>query len=84
MNLVSVPVLGAAAVLTAPALWSALVGTMPAETAVVRYAVVAVLTWVALSALAALVGSPPAPDADAGTGEALDPTAVMPAVDDAP
>lgn len=87
MNLVSVPVLGAAAVLTAPALWSALVGTMPAETAVVRYAVVAVLTWVALSALAALVGSPSIPDPDgrtSGTDEVLDPTAVLPAVDDAP
>lgn len=62
MRLLSAPVLGAAAVLTGPALWAALVtGQMPTDTAAVRYAVVAVLTWLALSAFLALVGEPPRP-----------------------
>ncbi|MDN4173541.1 hypothetical protein QWY28_11340 [Nocardioides sp. SOB77] len=86
MKLLSVPVLGAAAVLTAPALWAALTGELPVETAAVRYAVVAVLTWLALSALALVVGPPPAAEAAAGADGAdgdgaLAPTAVLPAVD---
>lgn len=85
MNLLSLPVLGGAAVLTAPALLSALEGVLSPETALVRYAVVAVLTWAALSALAMLVGPPPVADAGGRDGgdEVLDPTAVLPAVDDA-
>ncbi|WP_122818395.1 hypothetical protein [Nocardioides pantholopis] len=63
MKLVSAPVLGAAAVLTGPALWAAFVtGQLPTDTAVLRYAVVAVLTWAALSAWVALVGEPPRPE----------------------
>lgn len=87
MKPLSVPVLGVAAVLTAPALWSALVGELAVETAAVRYVVVAALAWAALSALALLVGPPPAGAGaeEAGTGsadqDALDPTAVLPAVD---
>ncbi len=83
MNLLSAPVLGATAVLTAPALWSALVGELPAETAAVRFAVVAVLAWAAISALALVVGPPPpASEADATAEDVLAPTAVLPAVED--
>ena len=64
MNLLSVPVLVAAAVLASPALWQAVTGTMPFDVAVQRYLVVVVVTWLALSFVAALV----LPDPGSGVG----------------
>ncbi|WP_435746805.1 hypothetical protein [Nocardioides sp. SYSU DS0663] len=83
MKLLSAPVLGAAALVTAPALWSALVtGGMPAETAAVRFAVVVVLGWAALSLVAMVVGPPPAPPTPQPAAPASDgDTVAFPAVD---
>lgn len=59
MSPFSAPVLGAATVLASSALWQALVdGTLSLEVALTRFLVAAVVAWVALSALGALVGSP--------------------------
>lgn len=57
MNLMSSRVLGAAAVLASPALWQGFVtGTVAMETAVQRYLIVALIAWVGLSLLEALIG----------------------------
>ena len=59
MNLISSRVLGAAAVLAAPVLYEGFVtGTVAMETAVQRYLVVALIAWVGLSMLEALIGPP--------------------------
>lgn len=51
------PVLGGAAVLSAPALWRATVeGTTNAEDALIRYLVGVVVCWLLLSTVVALVG----------------------------
>jgi|tagenome__1003787_1003787.scaffolds.fasta_scaffold12651321_1 hypothetical protein len=67
MSPLSLPVLGAAAVMSSPALYGAFVdGTTTMETALTRFLVCAVLCWVGFSALASLIGPPPrtATDAD--------------------
>lgn len=57
MNLVSMPVVGASALATAPMLWQGLVlGTMPMETMLTRFGLVMLGAWVALSALEMLIG----------------------------
>ena len=63
MNLLSTPVLGAAALLAGPPLWQGLVtGVVPLEHAMSRYAVTVALVWLALSAVVMLIeGTGPAP-----------------------
>ncbi len=86
MSPFSAPVLGAATVLASSALWQALVdGTLSLEVALTRFLVAAVVAWVALSALGALVGSPmttggPA-DASGGSVGAGDPGAARSSYD---
>lgn len=64
MNLLSPTVLGAALVCASPALYQTFVtGGVPLEVAMTRYLVALVLSWVAISLVAALVGEPPAPSA---------------------
>jgi hypothetical protein len=69
----SAPVLVAAALVSSPALWNVLQGTTPAEVALTRYLISVVLCWMALAAVAMLIGPvPPATsvtpaDADAPT-----------------
>jgi hypothetical protein len=59
MSPFSAPVLGAATVLASSALWQALVDeTLSLEVALTRFLVAAVVAWLALSALGALVGTP--------------------------
>jgi hypothetical protein len=60
----SAPVLGGAAVISAPALWGAWVGTTSIQTALLRYLACAVLVWAGLAVLSMLVG--PAPRKQAG------------------
>ncbi len=56
MNLLSVPVLGAAALLAGPTLWQGLVvGAVPLEHSLSRYFVTVALVWAALSAVALLI-----------------------------
>jgi hypothetical protein len=55
----SAPVLGGAALISAPALWGAWVGTTSVQTALLRYLVCAVLVWVGLAVLSMLVGPAP-------------------------
>lgn len=58
MNLLSTPVLGAAALLAGPTLWQGLVtGVVPLEHALTRYAITVALVWMALSAVVMLVES---------------------------
>jgi hypothetical protein len=58
MNLLSTPVLGAAALLAGPTLWQGLVtGVVPLEHALTRYAITVALVWIALSAVVMLVES---------------------------
>jgi hypothetical protein len=58
MNLLSAPVLGAAALLAGPTLWQGLVtGVVPLEHALTRYGVTVALVWLALSAVVMLVES---------------------------
>jgi threonine/homoserine/homoserine lactone efflux protein len=60
MSPFSGPVLGGAAVLSAPALWSSLVlGTTPVEEGLLRYIGAVVVLWIGLSTLVALVGPAP-------------------------
>ena len=68
MNLLSPFVLGAAGVCASPALYAALTGGMPMEVAMSRYLVALGICWVALSAVAALIGEPPAPARQARPG----------------
>ena len=65
MNLLSAPVLGAAALLAGPTLWQGLVvGTVPLEHTLSRYFITVALVWAALSAVALLIES---------TGPSLEP-----------
>lgn len=78
MNLLSAPVLGAAALLAGPTLWQGLVtGAVPLEHALTRYAVTVALVWLALSAVVMLVESTGAPRLQpTGTGSpGADPSA---------
>jgi hypothetical protein len=53
-------VLGSAAVVSAPALWSSLVtGAAPVADGLLRYVVAVLICWVGLSVVAALVGPAP-------------------------
>ncbi|WP_193605561.1 hypothetical protein [Nocardioides dongkuii] len=62
MRMVSVPVLGAAALVSSPALWQGFVTQqLTMETALLRFAVALVVAWVAISIVEALVGEPPRP-----------------------
>lgn len=62
MNLLSAPVLGAAALLAGPTLWQGLVvGTVPLEHSLSRYFITVALVWAALSAVALLMESTAAP-----------------------
>ncbi len=73
MSPLSAPVLGGAALISAPALWGAFVtGTTPTEVALTRFLVCAVLCWAGLAVVSLLVGpSVPARSLDqTGTGEA--------------
>ncbi len=68
MSPFSGPVLGGAALLSAPALWSSLVvGTMPVADGLLRYLAVVAICWLGLSVVATLVG--PAPRAIVRPGE---------------
>jgi hypothetical protein len=55
----SAPVLGGAAVISAPALWGAWVGTTSIQTALLRYLVCALLVWAGLAVVSMLVGPAP-------------------------
>ncbi|CAB4727304.1 MAG: hypothetical protein F2667_12390 [Actinobacteria bacterium] len=60
MNLMSAPVVIGAALMSAPALWQGFVtGTMPVDVALTRALIALVGCWVAVSAVAMLVGTPP-------------------------
>jgi hypothetical protein len=66
-----------------PALWNVLQGTAPLETALSRYLVSVVLCWMALAAVAFVVGPVPPPTGEAGQPVATDadaPTEQVPAV----
>jgi hypothetical protein len=55
-------VLGSAAVVGAPALWSSLVlGTTPIADGLLRYVVAVLVCWVGLSVVVAMVGPVPTP-----------------------
>ena len=56
MSPLSAPVLGGAALLSAPALWSMLDDATPATVALTRYLVCVLVCWVALEIVAMLVG----------------------------
>ncbi|WP_232680779.1 hypothetical protein [Nocardioides sp. R-C-SC26] len=77
MSPFSTHVLGIAAILASPALWQGFVtGEIGMDVAVTRYLIVLGVVWVGLSALAMLVGSPPAPAAatsevDTGPGMSM-------------
>jgi hypothetical protein len=55
----SAPVLGGAALVSAPALWGAWVGTTSIQTALLRYLVCAALVWAGLAVVSMLVGPTP-------------------------
>ena len=59
MSPFSAPVLGGAAVISAPALWGAWVGTTSIQTALLRYLVCAALVWAGLAVVSLLVGPAP-------------------------
>ena len=62
MRMLSAPVMGAAALLTSPALYQGLVlETMAIETALTRFFIALLVCWVAMSAVEMLVGDPPRP-----------------------
>ena len=69
MSPLSAPVLGGAALISAPALWAFLVdGSMSLDTAFVRYCVCAVLVWAGLAVVSMLVGPAPRPQPVESTG----------------
>lgn len=59
MSPFSAPVLGGAALVSAPALWGAWVGSTSIQTALLRYLVCAALVWVGLAVVSMLVGPTP-------------------------
>ena len=71
MRILSKEVLGGAALLSAPALWQGFVtGSVSVDTAMTRWAITALLVWLALSTVAAMVGKPAKRGARPGTGQA--------------
>jgi hypothetical protein len=72
MSPFSGPVVGGAAVLSAPALWTSLVmGSTPVADGLLRYLAAVAVVWVGLSLLVGLVGPPPRASAQA-SGTELD------------
>jgi hypothetical protein len=65
MSPLSAPVLGGAALVTAPALWRSMTEAMPLDAALTRYLLAVALCWVALEVVVTMVGRPvsPAPEA---------------------
>jgi hypothetical protein len=63
MSPLSAPVLGGAALLTAPALWRSVTEAMPLDAALTRYLLAVLLCWVALEVVVTLFGRPAAPTA---------------------
>lgn len=59
MSPLSGPVLGAAALVSSPALWNVIEGTAPVELALVRFLVSMVICWMAIEVVAAAVGPTP-------------------------
>jgi hypothetical protein len=57
----SAPVLGGAALVTAPAWWNVLQGASPATDAMTRFLICVAACWLALEVLAAFVGPAPHP-----------------------
>lgn len=73
MSPLSLPVLGGAAVVSSPALWGALVdGTTTTQAALGRYLVCVLVCWVVLAFVAMLVGPAPRPEAEPGSGPAVE------------
>ena len=74
MSPFSAPVLGGAALMSAPAWWNAVEGTVPAAEAVTRFLICVAICWFALEVLTMIVGPAPAsPRADGeGAGEAAE------------
>lgn len=73
MNPFSLPVLGGAALVSAPALWSSVTGQLRLDVGLSRYLVAVVLAWAALSLVAMLVGPAPTPrPADDAVDEAAE------------
>lgn len=62
MSPFSGPVLVGAALVSSPAVWHAIEGTAPVETALTRFLLGVVICWVALGVLAAMVGPAPRPE----------------------
>lgn len=63
MRMLSAPVLLGAALASSPALYQGFVTqTVPVELAATRFAVALVIAWVAMSAVAMLIGEPPKPE----------------------
>ena len=95
MNPLTVPAVVGAGLVSAPAFWGAVVdGTTEPQTALLRFAVDAVLAWAALNVLALVVGPAPGdtttdpqrsddPEAGAGPMTAFDQAAVQPVVEPA-
>ena len=63
MSPFSAPVLGGAALVTAPTWWNVVQGTSPATDAMTRFLICVAVCWVAFELLAAFVGPAPAPTA---------------------
>jgi hypothetical protein len=61
MSPLSAPVLGGAAVVTAPALWRAIAEGGSPTVALSRYLIAMALVWLALEVVSLLVGPAPAP-----------------------
>ncbi len=62
MRMLSTPVMGAAALVTSPALYQGLVlETIAIDIALIRYFIALMVCWVALSTVEMLVGEPPRP-----------------------
>lgn len=79
MRMLSAPVLLGAVLASSPALYQGFVTqTVPLEQAGGRFAVALVLAWIAISAVAMLVGEPPKPVVEPVEE---DPTLVMPGIE---
>ena len=78
MNPFSLPVLGGALLVSAPALWNSVLGETPLAVGLSRYLVAVVLCWMGLSVVAGLVGP-----VDAEEPGETDPTANTAAADSA-
>ncbi|MGN6576166.1 MAG: hypothetical protein ACTHKG_10785 [Nocardioides sp.] len=73
MSPFSAPVLGGAALMSAPAWWHAVDGTVPAGEAVTRFLICVAICWVALEVLTTLVGPAPARAAEGGEESTAEP-----------